>query len=75
MLEIKKKCIQLKLNYNPFDLLFQGDGSVSGEDIPEDSNSLKLDYMQNEEDLHEVVVVHTNENEPNDIISEVKLWQ
>ena len=31
--------------------------------------------MQNEEDLQEVVVVHTNENEPNDIVSEVNLWQ
>ena len=30
--------------------------------------------MQNEEDLQEVVVVHTNENEPNDIVSEVNPW-
>lgn len=60
-----------RIKLQSFDFLFQGEGSVSGEDLPEDSNSLKLDYMQNEEDLQEVVVVHTNENEPNDIVSEV----
>ena len=46
--------------------------TISGDEKPRDSNSLRSDsHLQNDEDLNEVVVVHNNETEPNNLDSEV----
>ena len=46
--------------------------TLSGDEKPRDSNSLRSDsHHQNDEDLNEVVVVHNNGTEPINLDSEV----